>query len=439
MALNDLLRPNATAQQLDDGTVHDWYRFVLSYPDHLVSGMLERFGVTKDHIVLDPFVGTGTTLVECKRKGIHSIGIDANPVTAFASQVKTTWDIDLTELDERFESLRWAVRGPLQSVGSQYATQLSFDDVLAPGNILAETAVVVDTAALKKLLPKNWISDTPLQKCLIIKDEIESGPQDEITDLFRLALADVLVAVSNLGFGPEVYVSKKRRDANVYSTFVDKVRRMRYDLHLVQQIEQPGLTEVYTGDARNLTQFVSGSVDFVICSPPYPNEKDYTRITRLELILLEFMQSKQDLRSVKKEMLRSHTRNVYVADNDAQYVADIPEIHTLSDQIEAKRIERGATSGFEKLYHRVVVEYFGGMYRVLEQLQQVMPVGGKLAFVVGDQMSYFRIPIRTAELLSLVACRKLAYRETERLLWRTRKATVTQMDIEEHILVLERC
>lgn len=439
MALNDLLRPNATAQQLDDGTVHDWYRFVLSYPDHLVANLLERFGVTEGHIVLDPFVGTGTTLVECKKKGIRSIGIDANPVTAFASRVKTTWDIDLAELDERFELLRWAVRGPLQSVGSQYATQLSFDDVLAPGNILAETAVAVDTTTLKKLLPKNWISDTPLQKCLIIKEEIDNGPQDEIADLFRLALADIFVAVSNLGFGPEVYVSKKRCDANVYGTFVDKVRRMRYDLHLIQQIEQPGLTEVYPGDARNLTQFVSGPVDFVICSPPYPNEKDYTRITRLELILLEFMQSKQDLRSVKKEMLRSHTRNVYVADNDAQYVADIPEIQTLSDQIEARRIERGATSGFEKLYHRVVVEYFGGMYRVLEQLQQIMPVGSKLAFVVGDQMSYFRIPIRTAELLSLVACRKLAYRETERLLWRTRKATATQMDIEEHILVLERC
>jgi site-specific DNA-adenine methylase len=439
MALNDLLRPNATAQQLDDSTVHDWYRFVLSYPDHLVANLLERFGVQQNHVVLDPFVGTGTTLIECKKKGIHSIGIDANPVTAFASKVKTTWDIDLADFDKRFEALRWAIRGPLQTVGTQYATQLSFDDMLAPGNILAETAVVVDTTALKKLLPKNWISDIPLQKCLIIKEEIDKGFQDKVTDLFRLALANVFVSVSNLGFGPEVYVSKKRSDANVYGTFIDKVRRMRSDLHIIQQIERPGMTKVYTGDARNLTQFVSGPVDFVICSPPYPNEKDYTRITRLELIMLEFMQSKKDLRHVKEGMLRSHTRNVYVADNDAQYVTDIPEIQQLSAYIEEKRIERGATSGFEKLYHRVVVEYFGGMYRVLAELQQIMPVGAKLAFVVGDQMSYFRVPIRTAELLSLIARQKLGYKEKERLLWRTRKATATKMDIEEHILVLERC
>jgi hypothetical protein len=53
-------------------------------------------------------------------------------------------------------------------------------------------------------------------------------------------------------------------------------------------------------------------------------------------------------------------------------------------------------------------------------------------------MSYFQVPIRTARLLSLVACRKLQYAEAETIVWRTRRATATKMDIEEHILVLER-
>lgn len=429
---------NSGIQQLKDTTVHGWYRFVLSYPDHLVSELISKFDVRRRHTVLDPFVGTGTTLVECKRSGINSVGIDANPVAAFASKVKTTWDIDLTEFDCRRRKLLETVREPIRSVGTQYPFQLSFDDLLPPGEVLLDRGVG-DGESIKLLLPRNWISEMPLRKTLIVKRAIDTLPNDAITDIFRLALAAAVVTdISNLGFGPEVYAAKRREDADVYGAYVERLRRIRQDLARVQQIPNPGMTTVYCHDARRLATLVNEPIDYVITSPPYPNEKDYTRITRLELVLLGFMSEKSDLRRVKKEMLRSHTRNIYVADNDSVHVADIPEIQEVAQEIERRRIERGATSGFERLYHRVVTEYFGGMYRVLEQLQRVMPPGGKLALVVGDQMSYFRVPIRTAKLLSLVACQKLDYAEVETILWRTRRATATKMDIEEHILILER-
>ena len=54
----------------DDRAVHDWYRFILSYPPHLVREYLRRFQVDGSQRVLDPFCGTGTTLVECKKQGI---------------------------------------------------------------------------------------------------------------------------------------------------------------------------------------------------------------------------------------------------------------------------------------------------------------------------------------------------------------------------------
>jgi adenine-specific DNA methylase len=64
----------------EDSSVHDWYRFVLSYPPHLVRDYLTRFKVSSDMTVLDPFCGTGTTLVECKKLGVPSVGIEANPM-----------------------------------------------------------------------------------------------------------------------------------------------------------------------------------------------------------------------------------------------------------------------------------------------------------------------------------------------------------------------
>ena len=431
-------RANSTIQKLKEASVHDWYRFVLAYPDHLVSDVINRFGIRRDQVVLDPFVGTGTTLVECKKQGINSIGMDANPTSAFASKVKTQWDIDLAEFDRRRHDLLEYVRDALLSIGTQYPFQLSFDDLL-PVEKAVRDKETDDYKDLKALLPKNWISPLPLCKVLEIKRAIDQMPGDAITDLFRLALAAVMVSdASNLGFGPEVYVKRQREDADVYGAFAEKLRWMRHDLESVQQIPRPGTSTVYCGDARHLASLVEGPVDFVITSPPYPNEKDYTRTTRLELILLGFIRAKGDLRQVKQGMLRSHTRNIYKADNDSACVANIPEIQKVAEEIDRRRIERGATSGFERLYHRVVTEYFGGMYRVLEQLQQVTPRGGKLALVLGDQMSYFRVPIRTARLLSLVARRMLDYTEVETVLWRTRRSTATRMDIKEHILILER-
>ena len=75
----------------EDRAAHDWYRFVLSYPAHLVRDYLARFGMTSRHRVLDPFCGTGTTIVECKKLGIPSVGVEANPMAAFAGRVKVDW------------------------------------------------------------------------------------------------------------------------------------------------------------------------------------------------------------------------------------------------------------------------------------------------------------------------------------------------------------
>ncbi|HEY4688099.1 MAG TPA: DNA methyltransferase, partial [Anaerolineae bacterium] len=60
-ALAPTLHDKTNQITLLDRPVHDWYRFVLSFPPHLVRNYLERFGIGGDQQVLDPFCGTGTT------------------------------------------------------------------------------------------------------------------------------------------------------------------------------------------------------------------------------------------------------------------------------------------------------------------------------------------------------------------------------------------
>lgn len=78
----------------EDLAAHNWYRFVLSFPPQLVRQYLEKFELGGDAQVLDPFCGTGTTLVKCKKLGVESVGVKAHPMTHFASSVKVDWSPD---------------------------------------------------------------------------------------------------------------------------------------------------------------------------------------------------------------------------------------------------------------------------------------------------------------------------------------------------------
>jgi DNA modification methylase len=177
------------------------------------------------------------------------------------------------------------------------------------------------------------------------------------------------------------------------------------------------------------------SIDAVITSPPYPNEKDYTRTTRLESVVLGFIQNKAELQALKKQLLRSNTRGVYKTDNDDQWIAEHQQIHLLAEAIEKRRIELGKTSGFEKLYGRVTRLYFGGMAQHLAELRPLLCPGAQLAYIVGDQASYLRILIPTGKILADIA-QSLGY-ELKRIdLYRTRLATATRQQLREEVVVL---
>jgi hypothetical protein len=100
-----------------DRSVHDWYRFVLSYPPHLVRDYLARFDGSSQKHLLDPFCGTGTTIVECKKLGIPSIGVEAHPLAHFASATKVDWDVDPAELEESSRRIAATATAELEANG----------------------------------------------------------------------------------------------------------------------------------------------------------------------------------------------------------------------------------------------------------------------------------------------------------------------------------
>jgi hypothetical protein len=416
----------------EDRPAHHWYRFVLSFPPHLVRHYLTRFGINTNHCVLDPFCGTGTTLVESKKHGIRSIGIEANPMAHFASCVKTDWKVSHEALLAESEEVARAARNELESQGIHDDAQAALDglDGIATEELLA---LPQDR---QELLLKDSISPLPLHKTLVLLRHLQGCADSPVYAHQRLALAKALVdSIGNLHFGPEVGVGKLKPDAPVLSAWVRWVRQFADDITVLQS-QHGAHSEVYREDARQIAHVIEPqSIDAVITSPPYPNEKDYTRTTRLESVLLGFIRDKSELRAMKQSLLRSNTRNVYVGDDDDQWVESFPVIQQLADQIEARRVELGKTSGFERLYARTTRLYFGGMARHLADIRPCLRQGAYLAYVVGDQASYLRIMIRTGELIAAIAT-SLGYELIDIDLFRTRLATATRDQLREEVVVL---
>lgn len=418
-AMNTLLAGDAPA--------HDWYRFVLSFPPHLVRDYVYRFDLGTGSVLLDPFCGTGTTLVEAKKFGVSSIGLEAVPVSRLAAATKVDWTPDPGELLQHAEL-----------VAEKALARLAADGIADEPTNLAPPSVRLRSLPppSAKLLLKDSISALPLHKVLVLRDALDGEHDSRFADHERLALARILpMEVGNLRFGPEVGVGTIKGDAAVVSTWLARVRLMCADLHRLQPLNSTPAV-AHDGDARAVgLQLEPNSIDAVITSPPYPNEKDYSRTVRLESVILGYLNNRADLQEMKRGLVRSNTRGVYRNDEDDAWIRDDTEVERIATAIETRRLDLGKESGFERMYHRVTKLYFGGMARHLESLSHALKPGARLAYVVGDQASYLRVMIRTGQVLAGIAER--AGYEVESIdLFRTRHATATRDQLREEVLVL---
>lgn len=437
---------NSNALAREDQTIHAWYRFVLSYPPHLVRKYLNLFDLHKTSVVFDPFCGTGTTLVESQKQGLYSIGVDAHPFAAFVSKVKTHWSGPLIQLER--------IRSKIISHASREQQDHDLYDLSLRHFLLKDKkACYADENTLSaeehKLIPTGFLSPLPLKRLLLLRGCIHKAclnAADDIKDFFDLALCHVIAnGAGNFAFGPEIYRTKPKLDYDVLGHFAEQTLVMINDLKAIADTATPSReAEVIYSDSRNCT-FLHEMIDAVITSPPYPNEKDYTRTTRVESVLLGMIRKKEELRGVKNWMLRSNTRNVFVADNDGDEVKEFKSITALCKQIEKRRIELGKTSGFEKLYHKVVAHYFGGMRKHLRTLRPHLRRYAKLAYVVGDQLSFLMVPVYTAQLLAEIAEAE-GYKVKGIDLWRERIGTKVRnsrngertVRVREEVLILEK-
>ena len=208
--------------------------------------------------------------MQCKKQGIQSVGIDANPVLTLASRIKQTWGLQPDRLCAILE------------------------DVLDEYEAIQDDDVLCDDTALTYLqesgmIERGWLSLHKAKKVLSLNAAIEALDMTAAEQrFFHLGLMSAVVdRIADIKFGPEVYCLKTPKRTHVLPHFIDCIATMIGDVEDVRRVKEARApSQVHLGDSREtevLKRAVGTGADFLITSPPYPAEHDYTRSTRLHL------------------------------------------------------------------------------------------------------------------------------------------------------------
>jgi DNA modification methylase len=424
------------ASAADNFPIHNWYNFVLGYTPDFPEYVLEREKMSKTNLVLDPFMGSGTTLVVCKSKGIPSVGVDANDFFKLAADVKLNWKTNLTDVERIKEELRKKMKKELDSFN--WKPYLTEKNKIKP---ISGTNSVIQYAKKYRpdWLPVRYMSDSPFVQIQIMKNIIDKRKweSDEVKNFFNFAFGAITLPASNISYGPGFGVKKAKLHVDVLDIFIKKIDRMIKDIEILKPFKSTK-SEVILGDARKLSSDLKlNSVDLIITSPPYPGDHEYTKHTKVELLLLGYAQTLEEFRKIKKRMLVGSTTNIYKESNHRELIKHIPSIKKVIDQIDERLKADKATSGFEKLYTKLVGEYFGGMSQVFEEAYKVLKPGGKFSLLVSDSHAFKMVHIETAKLLGEVAA-DVGFKNIHIELWQYKNSTSHKYKLLENILTVQK-
>lgn len=218
-------------------------------------------------LILDPYVGSGTTLVEAAIGGRRAVGIDVNPLAIMIAKVKTTPipADSLEELYHRFTRFA-AAEGDLFSGGHS--------------EWLPTSASRLNDPWFNK-----WFEQEVLHDLCAISDEIERVHDEKQRRLLQVALSEILRRSSRAHQGyPNVMYDKSAKPRPRPGP--NFLRTLRQITRAVATLNHAGTNwnevEPIIGDARALP-LAAGEVDAVVTHPPYVASIPYAEYLALSL------------------------------------------------------------------------------------------------------------------------------------------------------------
>lgn len=366
--------------------IHRWFYYQEGYSPKLVENIINHLGLNgKDNLfVLDPFAGSGTTLLKSKEMGFKAIGFEINPFSAFMIKVKTR-DYSEKNLKE-FLSFIIPNKKNIKNVYCLYELKI-----------------------IKKLFQK----DT-LEKIETIKEAINTVKNTKVRDLLFATLLSILEPVSNYRKGGNGLKRKRvNKDLDLFESFNEKKKDIFEDLCL--QIKGEFEPEIINESCLDLGKYNIKNIDISIFSPPYANCFDPFEVYKIELWLGNFVNSYDDLRSKRKSALTSNLNANLKKEFGSEHRTNL--LNEILEILKQKEL-------WDKRLPKMLDTYFHDMFILLNELYNKTKWGGYCVIVVGNS-SYGNIAIPTDIILGEIG-QKVGFKVKKIIVGRTNETSSQQ-------------
>lgn len=333
-----------------DTSTQRWYRYKEGFSANLVKKLITKYNSWDDGYIIDPFLGSGTTILASNELGFNGIGCEVNPFSAFLAQCK------------------------LESYSNQEINE--FDDALI------ELMSNLDSPCeyqLPLLSFADKVFNDDIEKVYFnIKQHIDTlGCNTKIKNLFKLALLSMIdefakykKAGNGLKFKVENKIKNQTRE-RFLKAFAEKCAIIKEDIsksttHLNNIIINKSCLET-----EDLLE--DNSINGAIFSPPYANCFDYTEIYKLELWFGDFVKTYDDVKKLKKGSLCSHLSS----DLKPNFSKESTTLKQVIDELKTKKT-------WDKKIPIMVDSYFQDMFKLIRILQKKIKSGGFCCIVVGN-------------------------------------------------------
>jgi len=349
--------------------IQRWYRYKEGYSIKLIEKLLTEYNLNQGITVLDPFSGSGSTLLQAKINKMKSIGFEVNPFSFYLSKIKTQ-NYSYGDLKE-FKKTSEILLKTKTTKTSLKKPKLSTIDKLFHENIL--------------------------EYLLSIKQEIKKINNTKVRNLFSLAWLSILEDASNYrkaGNGLKKRIIKQVNERNIeFTKKILKKRINEIELDLPYAINLSGINEpkIYLESSKKLNKYIKGeSINAIFFSPPYANCFDYTEIYKVELWMGEFVKDYHDFKPLRNSAVRSHLNCYKISDSSNKNY--LVELSLLIKSLESIQL-------WDKRIPTMVQNYFIDMFEIIIQLFNSLKRGGVCGIIVSNS-SYGGIIIPTDLLIA---------------------------------------
>ena len=371
--------------------VHRWVPWIAGFSRHFVQDALARHlpGVGPG-VVLDPFAGVGTTLIEADLAGHETVGFEINPYAAFAAREKLA--------AHRLEPAR---------LRTGVADFLFFMEECESSG---REPTAAPPAAFRTRAP--FYSPAVARKVLLALDFIATQ-EAPVAALFRLAFAATMVGYSNYSYEPSLgrKASVGRpsvEDDDVAGAIAGKLRQMADDAAWYRATrtnpEREDGRVVEKSFFEGYAALEAGGVDLLVTSPPYLNNYHYNRNTRPHLYWLGFCAAPGDLKRLEKLNFGTYWQNARDEeriDLDPS-IANIANgaIHAALDRVRRQNPGKGVYGG--NGWANYAARYFNDCARFLDGAAWCLRPGATALVVIGNSILQ-GVPIPTDRFLAAMA------------------------------------